>query len=276
MASFDRRKAFGQHFLKDAHVIHAIVDQTKIELEKSPVDTLLEIGPGEGAITHPLLASISNGGAIPKRILIIEKDFRLADEWMAKAQASTLEMSVKKSDFLDLHEEEWLSRCPLGIVSNLPYSAGTAILDRLSRHPEAIVFMILMFQAEVAERIRALPSTKARGSLSLWVQNNWNIQSLLRVNPSSFKPPPKVFSEILIFYPRPVPQVPGTRENPILWEDLLKSAFAYRRKMLRVGLKRASNPRFLSALERSGVDGTRRAESLDWSEWCALFSACGS
>ena len=265
MPTLGRRRALGQHFLRDKTVCDRIA-QKAIELtQEFKCTQILEIGPGRGAITEPILEL---KGHTP--LVLAERDSRLVAEWRVRGGAR-----VEEGDFLDLAEEKWLNKTPLAVVSNLPYSAGTAILTRLAAHPEKIPFMVLMFQAEVAQRIRAEPSTKAWGSLSVWIQNRWDVEKLLSVPPGAFSPPPEVNSEVVVLRARKEPRIPvPTPADEKAWEGLLKACFAHRRKMLRAGLKGFSGPR--NALEASGVDGTKRAESLSWDEWARLFAALGS
>ena len=273
MATEGRRRALGQHFLKDQSVSQAIAHAALEEVRQYSCPTLIEVGPGRGAISFPLLEEMRRNPGSLKRFLMIEKDPHLVkQDWMAKLPSDTeVKISVELGDFLELPEATWLENPgPLAIVSNLPYSAGTAILNRLARKTEHIAVMTLMFQAEVAKRLRAEPSTKERGSLSLWIQNHWDVRKLLSVPPSAFSPPPQVHSEVVILVRRQHPQIALTANSPKdeeLWESLLKMCFAHRRKMLR------SVVSYQNALELSGVDGTKRAEALQWNEWNDLFKA---
>ena len=131
--------------------------------------------------------------------------------------------------------------------------------------------MVLMFQAEVAQRLRADPDTRAWGSLSIWIQNRWNVRKLISVKPGAFNPPPKVDSEVLVFERREQPriQIPNDPKTEAQWESLLKATFSQRRKMLRSVLK--PYPVLRNALELSQVDDTKRAEALSWEEWAKLW-----
>lgn len=265
MPAFGKRRALGQHFLRDANIASRIAD-TAVELAvRTGCKTLLEVGPGKGAITEPILDRLQGRDI---ELILAERDRQLAADW--KTRVHKLErVQVEEGDFLDLPEERWLHRSPVGVASNLPYSAGTAICTRLASHPEKIPFMVLMFQAEVAQRLRAEPDSKSWGSLSVWIQNRWDVEKLCAVPPGAFAPPPDVQSEVVVLRRREVPRILVPDER--LWERLLKGCFAHRRKMLRAGLR--GDPLLRNALEASGVDGTKRAESLDWKEWEALFRA---
>ncbi|MBI2711533.1 MAG: ribosomal RNA small subunit methyltransferase A [Bdellovibrio sp.] len=262
-----RRRAYGQHFLKDRSIAEAIARAAVEEGKKAHCGSFLEIGPGRGAITEPLIHMLDGSP-----LILVEKDRALAEHWRANAASE-----VFSSDFLELSDEKWLKKPPVAVVSNLPYSSGTQILIQLARRFQGIPVMVLMFQAEVARRVRAEPSTPDRGSLSLWIQNRWDVRKLITVKPSAFSPPPKVLSEVIVLHRRSESrieigdaefEVEGKQiDEEVLWEKVLKAAFAHRRKMLR-----SSFP-WQNALALSGVDGKKRAEALDWTEWSQLFQA---
>lgn len=273
-----KRKALGQHFLKDESIALKIATQAIDEAERHGCPALLEIGPGKGALTRPLLQMLKTRGK-PIDFLLVERDTELAATWKvesllsSQSASTTFPFQIEAGDFLQVPAQRWLAKGPLAVVSNLPYSTGTAILNQLSEHYEKIPVMVLMFQAEVAKRLRAEPSSSGRGSLSVWMQNIWDIEKLVSVPPKAFAPPPLVDSETVVLTRRKEPQVPGTwePEGAVLWEKLLKTCFSQRRKMLR------SLPQFRTswqnALEQSGVDVTKRAEALGWDEWNNLFQA---
>jgi 16S rRNA (adenine1518-N6/adenine1519-N6)-dimethyltransferase len=202
------------------------------------------------------------------RFSVVEKDRKWASYWSGVT-------FVHDADFLELSEEKWLDRPPLGVLSNLPYSAGTSILLRLAEHPQKIPFMILMFQAEVARRLRAEPSTKAWGSLSLWIQTQWDVSKVASVPPGAFQPPPDVDSEVVLLLPREKPRLTALEEAGALglevWDKLLRASFAHRRKMLRAGLK--GHSAYLQALEQAHIDPTLRAEALSWEQWDRFLQA---
>jgi 16S rRNA (adenine1518-N6/adenine1519-N6)-dimethyltransferase len=269
MPASPRRKALGQHFLRDGAITARIAETVGELAREHACVTLLEIGPGRGAITDPLLDQVARLPLI-RRFILAEKDARLAAEWRVKT-ATNPKMAVEEADFLDLPEDRWLGPAPLAVASNLPYSVGTAILTRLARHTAEIPFMVLMFQAEVAARLRAEPDSRAWGSLSLWIQNRWDVRKLLSAPPGAFSPPPDVDSEVVVLTRRPVPRIPVSPADEDRWQGLLKAAFAHRRKMLRSGL--AAHPDLKAALERAGIDPTLRAEALSWDQWSGWFTA---
>src|SRR4051794_4100477 len=125
MATQGRRRALGQHFLRDVSISEAIAEAALQGADKHQCSRLLEIGPGQGAITHPILKKIPDSQV--KEFFLVERDPKLAARWR------DTHVRVETADFLDLPEEKWLNEQNLAVVSNLPYSAGTAILTRLAR-----------------------------------------------------------------------------------------------------------------------------------------------
>lgn len=263
-----KRHHLGQHFLKDPQIIDAILDTTEELLEKYPCPKILEIGPGKGAITLPLLQRVKNAS-----FLLAEKDDDFIENWKTYFSENAVPGSVLPGDFVRQPTENWLPDDePLAVVSNLPYSAGTAILNRLADHPEKIPFMVLMFQLEVALRLRATPGNKKDradiGSLTLWIQNRWEVRQLVKVPPRCFQPPPRVDSEVVVLLPRDEYRIPSTAQNLPIWQRLISLTFAHRRQMLRRTLKPYQN-----VLAQTDVDATKRPEQLTWDEWGNLFEA---
>jgi 16S rRNA (adenine1518-N6/adenine1519-N6)-dimethyltransferase len=276
MPTLGRRRALGQHFLRDRAVCDKIADAALGIARDHHCKALLEIGPGRGAITLPLIERVRATPEVQK-FIVSERDPKLVTYWDEERTKGAFdgipEVELAFGDFMELAESEWLGLTPLCVASNLPYSAGTAIVTRLARHPGPVAGMVLMFQAEVAKRLRAEPGTKAWGSLSVWIQNRWDVTKLVAVPPGAFSPPPEVDSEVVVIIPRSEPRVPvpPDSQSEARWESLLKQAFAHRRKMLRSGLP-PSGP-WRNALDAAQVDGTKRAEALSWEEWSRLERA---
>ena len=148
----------GQNFLQSGSVITSIVDKTLELTTQYDCKTLLEIGPGKGAITEPLLEKIKVGTNPNCKVVLVEKDDQFAKNWGVRALMDGPErLEIVHSDFLLLPDPSWLRDQNQGVVSNLPYSAGTAILTHLSGYHRSLKFMVLMFQLEVANRILAQP-----------------------------------------------------------------------------------------------------------------------
>ncbi len=261
MAAFDKQRAFGQNFLKDEGVIRSIREAAIEAVNRHAGHALLEIGPGKGAITRPLLEHLPL--EIPFHLA--ERDRELIEYWQGESRVK----SLLKGDFLDQDDAILDALGPLVVVSNLPYSAGTAIVVKLAERSGQIPEMILMFQAEVARRLRADASTPDRGSLSLYIQNEWDVERLLLIPPEAFRPAPKVMSEVVRLTRRNESRIPvANPEDRAAFNGLLKFAFAHRRKMLRANL---NGTPWQQALSKSGVDPTKRAEALEWPEWVALW-----
>jgi len=271
--TFDKRKAFGQHFLVDQKVIDAIVAATMKSCEETHSVRLIEIGPGQGALTHPLIEKflIKEKPESLQDYLIVEKDRELVENWTLNCP---IFMGVIGADFLDLPSEKWLKHHPLTVVSNLPYSVGTRIATTLCEHPREIRAMILMLQAEVAQRFYARPSTKTWGSLSLSIQNRWDVQRLISVPPSAFRPRPKVQSEVILLTPRSEYLIPETARSDkalIAWDSLIRRAFQQRRKMLRSALLKGE-PTLEKIFKNVGIETSLRSEALSWDDWRRIFS----
>ncbi len=273
MAFKTRRQLLGQHFLRDRDVITRIANAAETLLIETGVRGMLEIGPGKGALTHELVAQ-----KIWERWTLVEKDHEFAAELTRQCEEWTRAhpqrpWRVVSGDFLDLPGEA-LEQNPSVVVSNLPYSSGTPILLKLAEAGARYPAMVLMFQKEVAQRIAAPARDSHRGSLSLHVQNLYDVDWFLDVPPRAFVPPPKVDSAVLILRRRPTAQLPQSQFSPEadkLWQELLRTAFAQRRKMLRSGL--GAKARGKAILAGSGVDPTLRPEALEWPQWSALFDS---
>ncbi|MBC7693609.1 MAG: ribosomal RNA small subunit methyltransferase A [Methylotenera sp.] len=276
MPAHGKRRAFGQHFLHNQKVITTIVEKTHELAKANGCKALLEVGPGKGAITHPLIERFQREPFI-QELILAERDENFVNLWKhelptkADADLMAYKIRVEAGDFVQAADTAFLGTLPLMVVSNLPYSAGTAIVTRLALHYDKIPAMVLMFQAEVAQRLRAVPSTKPWGSLSIWIQNRWDVEKLVGVPPGAFTPPPDVDSEVVVFRARKAPRVDVSPENEEKWEALLRVCFTHRRKMLRSGLPKTGP--WQNALELSGLDGTKRSEALSWEEWQKFFQA---
>lgn len=216
------RKRFGQHFLHDSNVIDNIVDH----VEFRPDQTLVEIGPGTGALTFPLLARTS-------QLHVIEIDTDLA---------RLLETKVADNRKLIIHREDVLKfdfcnrfSGKLSIIGNLPYNISTPLMFHLLDQSACIEQMIFMLQKEVADRICAEPGSSDYGRLSIMVQSVCRVEWLLNVSADSFRPPPKVESAVIKLYPD---RHAGNKiENRKLFNDLVRTAFSKRRKTIRNALK---------------------------------------
>jgi 16S rRNA (adenine1518-N6/adenine1519-N6)-dimethyltransferase len=253
-----KRRALGQHFLRDTGVARAIVDR----LTPTPADFVVEIGPGDGALTEQLARRAGRVVALEiDRVLVERLRRRLTMVEVLEADARTWDYGA-------------LTRPPGGrvlVVGNLPYSVGTAILTALVRAPRVIDAMALMLQREVAERVAAAPGGKTYGSLSIYVQLNWRVELAMRVPPGAFRPPPKVESAVLRLAPLPAPRVDLADERR--FEAVVRAAFAQRRKTLANALASGLGVAVATVREAAagaGVDPGRRAETLNIQEFAEV------
>ena len=246
------KKAFGQNFLVSPHVIGKIVESVRARDFKS----LIEIGPGLGALTEPLLA----GGNRP---LLIELDSDLVEYWRRRG------LEVRDNDALKLDWDELPLHEPALLVSNLPYQISTHIVIDRCFGPLEIKWMILMFQKEVAQRLMAKPRTKDYGLLSVMAQLHFKMSKVADAAPGDFFPPPKIASRVLFFERLPDPGL----GMPFL--KFTKHAFAFRRKLLLKNLKGVLNKARMEELPEIAaslkIDAKARAEELTPQQFVELF-----
>ena len=248
------RKRFGQNFLRDDHVINRIVSA----IDASQEDHLVEIGPGQGALTDAL---VKIGCAID----VIELDRDLVPGLLAAFSvypAFTLHSADALSfDFTSLVKDE----VPLRVVGNLPYNISTPLIFKLLDHAEIIQDMHFMLQREVVERLAAEPGSKAWGRLGIMAQYRCQVEHLFDVPPSAFHPPPKVQSAIVRLKPWLEP--PWQECDFSSLERVVRTAFAQRRKTLRNNLKGLID---VSQLELLGIDPGARAETLELNQFIEI------
>jgi 16S rRNA (adenine1518-N6/adenine1519-N6)-dimethyltransferase len=254
-----RRHALGQHFLRDGDIARAIVDL----VAPTAKDLVVEIGPGDGALTVELSRRAG-------QVIALEVDRDLATRLRARhlAHVSVLDADARTWDYGTLARPEGGRVLAVG---NLPYSVGKPILEALVTARTAIDEMALMLQLEVAERLAALPGGKVYGALSVLTQIYCDVRLALRVPPDAFRPPPKVDSAVVHLRVLPASRVALGDEQR--FHVVVRAAFAQRRKMLgntlasglglELGAARA-------AAAGAGVDPRRRAETLTIKEFAAL------
>ena len=247
------RKRFGQHFLTDALVLADIVDA----IDPQPGQAMVEIGPGLGAMTRPLLARLQH-------LTVIELDRDLASRLRQRPGLSVIEGDVLKVDFSKLAQQ---AEARLRVVGNLPYNISTPILFHLAEHVDQVIDQHFMLQKEVVARMAAAPGCKDYGRLSVMLQWRYDIESVLDVSPSAFDPPPRVESAVVRMLPLPAPD--GV--DAALLGELVAVAFSQRRKILRNTLG--------AWLDGRGYRGTfdlqRRAEEVPVAEYLALARNVG-
>ncbi|WP_448502367.1 16S rRNA (adenine(1518)-N(6)/adenine(1519)-N(6))-dimethyltransferase RsmA [Sphingomonas sp.] len=250
-------KALGQNFLFDQQLL-ARIARVPGNLAGQPV---LEIGPGPGGLTRALLAA---GG----HVTAIERDRRCIPALAELADAYPGRLRVIEEDALAL-DHAALFEAPPHIVANLPYNIGTALfVGWLSAEWRPWwQSLTLMFQREVADRIVAAPDSDAYGRLAVLAQWRSTARIAMPVHRSAFTPPPKVMSAVVHVVPTDAP--PDIRLTTL--ERVTAAAFGQRRKMLRASLKGV--PGALDALDRLGIDPTRRAETLTVEDYCRIAAA---
>jgi 16S rRNA (adenine1518-N6/adenine1519-N6)-dimethyltransferase len=245
------RKRFGQHFLVDRQIVQSLVACIDPRLG----DRLVEIGPGLGALTLPLLQRVP-------RLTAIEIDRDLAARWRAQAPDAVelIEADALDFDFSSLGEG-------LRIVGNLPYNISTPLLFHLMDAADRVRDQHFMLQKEVIDRMVATPGGRDFGRLSVMLQWRYRMERLLDVPPAAFDPPPKVDSAVVRMVPKAAQELP--RVDRGLLSALVACAFSQRRKLLRHSLG--------PWLERHGFDGAfdlqRRAEEVGTEEYVALAQA---
>jgi 16S rRNA (adenine1518-N6/adenine1519-N6)-dimethyltransferase len=245
------RKRFGQHFLSDEFVLGSIVDL----IDPHPGQALVEIGPGLGALTWPLLQRC-------KALTVIELDRDLAARLRQHGNGlSVIEADVLTVDFAALARQ---LGPPLRLVGNLPYNISTPILFHLLGAAALVADQHFMLQKEVALRMSARPGSKDYGRLSVMLQWRYRIDTVLEVPPQAFEPPPKVDSAIVRM--RPLAQAAA---QPALLAELVTVAFSQRRKLLRHSLGRWLQQRHFAG----DFDLQRRAEEVPVAQYVALAEA---
>jgi 16S rRNA (adenine1518-N6/adenine1519-N6)-dimethyltransferase len=242
-------KSRGQNFLTSAGVANRIV--AVAELTES--DAVIEIGPGLGILTEKIVP-------MPRRSLtLVELDGRLA----ARLQERFADVRVVNADFLTIDFAALAAGSSVKIIGNLPFNVAAAILHRLCDNSRMISRMVLMFQREVAARIRAVPGDDAYGALSVFTALYWRIDSHFAVAAGSFHPRPKVDAEVLVFAPLATPAFAKTDEREVL--ETVRASFSAPRKTIRNALSHALGIDSLQttrALERAAIDPGTRAEKL--------------
>ena len=249
----DARRKLGQHFLLDENLTAKIARQAGRLTGRHVV----EVGPGPGGLTRALL------GTDALHVSVIEVDPRAAEAMRALAASYPGRLDVIEADALGTNLTTSIP-APRQIVANLPYNVATPLLIGWLRQAGLWERMTLMFQLEVADRIAAAPGSEAYGRLSVLAQWTCAVSLMMRIPPSAFTPPPKVFSAVVGFIPKaeqPHSSLFGTMER------LTASAFGQRRKMLRGSLKSLGGERLL---EQAGIAPERRAETLSVLEFETL------
>ncbi|OFZ69213.1 MAG: 16S rRNA (adenine(1518)-N(6)/adenine(1519)-N(6))-dimethyltransferase [Betaproteobacteria bacterium RBG_16_56_24] len=250
------KKKFGQNFLVDEQIIAGIIAAIRPE----PDDNMVEIGPGLGALTRPLLKRLNH-----LHVVEIDRDI------IARLESDYPQDNLKSK--LTIHAGDALAfdfatlPAPLRIVGNLPYNISSPLLFHFAGYAERIRDMHFMLQNEVVERMVAAPSTPAYGRLSVMLQYRFHMEKLFDVPPESFRPAPKVNSAIVRMVPLPAGEIPVRNEK--LFSGIVKAAFGQRRKTLRNTLRSFLNE---DDFEQLGIDAQLRAENLGVAEFAKVVN----
>jgi len=243
------RKRFGQNFLHDNYVIQAIISA----IAPKSTQHIVEIGPGMGALTRPLLESNC-------QLDVIELDRDLIEN-LKSLKVGIYNADVLKFDFKQL----MTTGLPLRIVGNLPYNISTPLLFHLLKYQHDIIDMTFMLQKEVVDRMIAAPSSSEYGRLSVMLQYYCQMEKLFDVSPDSFTPAPKVDSSVVQLIPYSKPPVIVNDQQ--YFARLVTSAFAQRRKTLRNNLKHLFD---ITDIEAVGINPQARAETLTLQQFALL------
>jgi 16S rRNA (adenine1518-N6/adenine1519-N6)-dimethyltransferase len=255
-------KALGQNFLIDLNILNILLDTAGI----SSKDSILEVGPGLGVVTERLLQKA-------RHVIAVEKDDKLFS-YLKNRFVEEEKLELICADMLDV-DMGILSRAGVNkLVSNLPYSAGGRILVNLTMSDVRIDQITVTMQEEVAQRLAAKPGNKSYGSLTVWIQADYEVTLGKVISPTCFWPRPEVQSVIVNMNRRGSSLIePSARA---FFHEITKRFFMYRRKQIATiigkvsGESGLSGSHFLRLLKDLGIDPTARPENLSVDDWCRL------
>ena len=253
VARHPARKRFGQNFLVDRHYIERII----AAVDPAPDDNVVEIGPGLGALTRPLLDRV-------KRLAVIEIDRDLAARLTADFAFERLPMhnvDALTFDFATLGEN-------LRVIGNLPYNISSPMLFHLARYEASLRDMTVMLQREVVQRMAAAPATADYGRLSVMLQTRFRIERLFIVPPGAFRPSPQVDSAVARL--SPLKSARPKIDDEELFARVVAAAFGQRRKTLKNALKSLATE---AVLEGEGIAPGARGETLSITDFVRLANA---
>ena len=260
-------KRFGQHFLHDRNIIGKIISA----FDPRQDETVVEIGPGTGALTATLVERAAKVVAIEFDRKLIEP---LREQFVERHNFRLIEADALEADICDFIKPSTSAR----LVANLPYNISTAILQRLIEQP-CIPEMVLMLQKEVVDRMLAPAGSSDRGYLSVLVEAYCESQKLFDVSPGAFRPPPKVWSTVVRLIRRDVGWKLG--DEDLFWQ-VVSAGFAQKRKTILNNLRNSTGPLQQRVKDNGGasivlckaeVDVQRRAETLRLEEWGRIVTA---
>ncbi len=257
---FRPTKKLGQNFLTDKNVVTRIIDSARLDRG----DVVIEVGPGKGALTGRIASLV-------KRVYAIEKDnflySRLHDKYASADNMTLINEDVLKTDF-----SNFKSDTKIKFIANLPYNITSPVLSILTEKRDIFSTIIIMIQKEVGDRIASGPGNKTYGALTVMIRTFFDVTHLFTVSPGAFRPRPKVDSVVIKLVP--------TEKNSSLIIDkklftrVVKSSFSSRRKMIVNSLKNEFNKEEIDlCLDKSGIDGKRRAETVSVQEFIRLANS---
>jgi 16S rRNA (adenine1518-N6/adenine1519-N6)-dimethyltransferase len=264
------KKSLGQNFLCDQDYIEKIVNSLNLQ----PDDSVLEIGPGRGALTKKLIERA-------RSVIAVELDTNLIGV-LRQEYGDRANFRLIEADALEIDFHKVLPPSPVKIAANLPYNISTAILQKIIKKRECFSEAVLMLQREVVERITAPPGNRERGFLTVLIEAYCRTVKLFDVPPDAFRPVPKVWSSVV--------KIEFSDSSPItsvdeqLFFQIISSGFTQKRKTILNNIKNIfcnlsiNNPNIKSAqemLELSGVDANVRAEDLTLEDWINLVKVLG-
>jgi 16S rRNA (adenine1518-N6/adenine1519-N6)-dimethyltransferase len=263
---FSFKKSLGQNFLIDANILENIIKHAGIDGHAA----VIEVGPGIGALTEQLAIHADKVVAfeIDQRLLPV-----LNDTLKDYSNVSIIHQDILKADVGKVINDYFQNGQPVHVVANLPYYITTPILMKLLQENLPVDSFTVMIQKEVAERMAAKPNSKSYGSLTIAVQYYTKSEIVMNVPKSVFMPAPNVDSSVLKLTKRNKP--PVHVENEEFFFTIVQASFRQRRKTLKNNLSshfknRYEKPRIAQLMEDSGIDGTRRGESLNIEEFAQL------
>lgn len=251
------RKRFGQNFLHDQRIIYQIIESLMLQ----PGQHWVEIGPGQGALTKPLIAA-----GVELDIIELDRDLvRL----LQQCYATQPNLSIHSADALKFDFSQLAGKGDkLHVVGNLPYNISTPLLFHLLDYAPHIASMTFMLQKELVDRMCAAPGSKTYGRLSIMLQYHCKPDFLFEVPPESFDPIPQVTSAVIRLSPHAQP--PVLVDDLALMNKIVTQAFSQRRKTVRNALKKMLPANTLTDL---AVDGDRRPETLSLAEYASISNA---
>lgn len=244
-------RKMGQNFLCDEAVAKAIVEK----LDPRAEDTVVEVGPGTGALTEHVVGRV-------KKVILVEFDGRLAEHLRDKF-GDREDVVVHHADGAKFDVRDLWAEAPIKLLGNLPYSAGGAIMRNFMKRPTPVVKAVLMLQKEFIDRIVAVPRTKAYGVLTLRMQSEWVSEPVMVVPPEAFYPAPLIDSTVMVCEPL------GEGKLPIydgrLFDELIRRGFAQRRKQIKGQLPK--HVAWKDVADELGLLETARAEEISLEDW---------